>query len=229
MLILILDESQLVTRLSRMFLLISSLLVIIPFTYQSTVRDPLRLWPNGQVPYHINSSNIELHNVVEQAIQAFHNSTCVRFVPRTNQRDYINIIDDEVGCHSFLGRKLGGGEQILLLGKGCKKVGIAIHELMHAIGFFAEHQRTDRDEHIVIIEDNITPNSLSQYNKATTDQMLLIGNYDMDSIMHHPSGSFARRPELPTMRAKNSDRTNFGGEVLTTEDIRKIKIIYSCE
>lgn len=41
------------------------------------------------------------------------------------------------------------------LGSHCTTIGTVIHEFMHALGFWHEHQRLDRDEYIKIIVDNI--------------------------------------------------------------------------
>ncbi|KAL0186337.1 hypothetical protein M9458_018007, partial [Cirrhinus mrigala] len=51
----------------------------------------------------------------------------------------------------------GGGPQAISIGKNCDKFGIVVHELGHVIGFWHEHTRPDRDDHVSIIRDNIQP------------------------------------------------------------------------
>lgn len=48
-----------------------------------------------------------------------------------------------------------GGEQILNMGPGCEYVGLVLHEFGHAIGYFHEHNRPDRDKTVNILWDNI--------------------------------------------------------------------------
>ena len=48
-----------------------------------------------------------------------------------------------------------GGEQILNLGDGCQFVGLVLHEFGHAIGFYHEHNRPDRDDKMEILWDNV--------------------------------------------------------------------------
>jgi len=44
----------------------------------------------------------------------------------------------------------------VILGDGyCLEKGAIIHELMHAVGFWHEHQRPDRDDWVNILWDNI--------------------------------------------------------------------------
>ncbi len=59
-------------------------------------------------------------------------------------------------CCSYVGRR-GGGPQAISIGKNCDKFGIVVHELGHVIGFWHEHTRPDRDDHVSIIRDNIQP------------------------------------------------------------------------
>lgn len=51
-------------------------------------------------------------------------------------------------CYSLIGRD--GGQQQLSLGVGCYRKGIAIHEVMHLLGFFHEQSRLDRDDHVTV-------------------------------------------------------------------------------
>ena len=59
-------------------------------------------------------------------------------------------------CCSFVGRR-GNGPQAISIGKNCDKFGIVVHELGHVIGFWHEHTRPDRDNHVAIIYKNIMP------------------------------------------------------------------------
>lgn len=63
-------------------------------------------------------------------------------------------------CCSYVGRR-GSGPQAISIGKNCDKFGIVVHELGHVIGFWHEHTRPDRDEHVSIIRDNIQPGTVN--------------------------------------------------------------------
>nr|CAH7744348.1 unnamed protein product [Callosobruchus chinensis] len=57
-------------------------------------------------------------------------------------------------CCSFVGKR-GNGGQAISIGKNCDKFGIIVHELGHVVGFWHEHTRPDRDNHVNIIRENI--------------------------------------------------------------------------
>jgi len=79
--------------------------------------------------------------------------SCIEFVPRTTEVDYVHIMSGK-GCYSEIGRKTG--QQFLSLERGvCTSVETTIHELLHALGFAHEHNRPDRDKYIRINEDNL--------------------------------------------------------------------------
>ena len=62
-------------------------------------------------------------------------------------------------CFSTTGKS--GGKQLLSLGKGCRRKGVVIHELLHALGMMHEHCRADRDQFIRINFENIKPSKCS--------------------------------------------------------------------
>lgn len=68
----------------------------------------------------------------------------------------INFLLILIRCCSYVGRR-GNGPQAISIGKNCDKFGIVVHELGHVIGFWHEHTRPDRDDHVTIIRDNIQP------------------------------------------------------------------------
>ena len=63
-------------------------------------------------------------------------------------------------CFSYIGKQNPGGQD-LSIGSGCAFVPIVEHELLHALGFFHEQSRYDRDDHVTIIWENIQEGSQS--------------------------------------------------------------------
>ena len=72
-------------------------------------------------------------------------------------------------CCSYVGRR-GGGPQAISIGKNCDKFGIVAHELGHVVGFWHEHTRPDRDQHVTIIRENIQPGKESVWRLEDTGQ-----------------------------------------------------------
>ena len=82
---------------------------------------------------------------------AFH-----RFVERTDQVDYVDIIPGGGGCYAQLPYRTGGGRlEIGLQQSGCIYVKIVVHELLHSLGFMHEQNRPDRNTYITVNWANI--------------------------------------------------------------------------
>uniref|UniRef100_A0A182F2N2 Metalloendopeptidase n=1 Tax=Anopheles albimanus TaxID=7167 RepID=A0A182F2N2_ANOAL len=117
-------------------------------------------WPAGIVPYVIDanfseyegvlasqpSANAELQTL-QDAFRQFADNTCVRFVPRLDEGHYVTITNRAEGCYSAVGRiPINDFNNINLQTPACmQSVGTPVHEMMHALGFFHEFSRPDRD------------------------------------------------------------------------------------
>ncbi|XP_013399291.2 zinc metalloproteinase nas-13-like [Lingula anatina] len=118
-------------------------------------------WPNGQVPFVISSWYTSWQkSLITSAMREIEEKTqvgsikCIRFVNRSSELEYISIIPDS-GCYSEVGRNSRGGSQALSLASGCLYKGIIMHELLHALGFYHEQRRADRENYVTIHWDNI--------------------------------------------------------------------------
>ena len=56
-------------------------------------------------------------------------------------------------CSSTVGRS--GGAQNVTLGAGCRQLGTILHEMMHCLGIVHEQSRPDRDNHVIVLKENI--------------------------------------------------------------------------
>ena len=64
-------------------------------------------------------------------------------------------------CYSPVGRQYRKpGMQELSIGEGCNSKGIIMHELLHALGFWHEQARSDRDEYLEVLWENIKKGTL---------------------------------------------------------------------
>ncbi|KAG8221972.1 hypothetical protein J437_LFUL016521 [Ladona fulva] len=115
-----------------------------------------RVWDFGVIPYEIDANFSGAHKALfKQAMRHWENHTCVKFVERgVDHPNYILFTERPCGCCSFVGKR-GNGAQAISIGKNCDKFGIVVHELGHVVGFWHEHTRPDRDNHVQIVRENI--------------------------------------------------------------------------
>lgn len=59
-------------------------------------------------------------------------------------------------CFSSVGNQ-HVGKQRLSIGKNCDRLGTVEHEFLHALGFWHEQSRADRDDYVNIMWDRIEP------------------------------------------------------------------------
>lgn len=189
------------------------------------------LWPkssNGlvMIPYIMSSEFTGWEReTIEYAMQSFHTSTCLRFVPRQNEYDYISV-ENYGGCFSSLGKE--GGGQILSLNKqGCLYHGIIQHEINHALGFQHEQNRSDRDYYVRINWDNIDPQKAYNFYKQDTNN--LNTPYDYSSVMHYGRTAFAIQYDWDTITPIPDANVPIGQrQGMSYWDIMRINLLYGC-
>ncbi|XP_061545713.1 high choriolytic enzyme 1-like [Phycodurus eques] len=161
---------------------------------------------------------------IETAMRSFHGSTCIRFVPRSNEYDYISV-ENKGGCYSALGRQ-GGKQAVSIKRGGCLYHGIIQHELNHALGFYHEQTRSDRDGYVRINWENIDPAMVHNFDKQDTNN--LNSPYDYASVMHYGRTAFSTNGRdtitpIPDARVQIGQRQG-----MSNWDIRRINMLYGC-
>lgn len=166
--------------------------------------------------------------LITSALREIESQTCIRFVPKTDvQRDYISIIKGN-GCYSSIGRR--GGRQELSLGDGCMLKGIAIHEFIHAIGFWHMQSATNRDSYLRINFQNMDASNAHNFKKYSSNEISDFGvPFDYWSIMMYSKNAFSNNGR-DTITTLNPDYQNIIGQIdrMSADDARRIRNMYEC-
>lgn len=184
-------------------------------------------WPKVnqmvQVPYVINDAfSSSEKSQIENAIDGFHLSTCVRFVPHNGQTNYISIVK-ATECWSYIGQT--GGVQQVSLSDGCIQQGVIQHELIHAIGFWHEQSRTDRDIYVRINYENIDDSQKHNFDKQETNSLNV--PYDYSSVMHYGPKDFSVNGQ-DTVTPLDASAQIGQRDGMSENDILKINKLYDC-
>ncbi|CRK92010.1 CLUMA_CG005590, isoform A [Clunio marinus] len=183
--------------------------VIVPYTFDSSAADPEK-------------------NIVVEGLRELEAQTCIKFIPRTNEKDYVEIMNGS-GCSSYLGRR--GGKQTMSLKRfGCVHKGVVIHEFIHALGYTHIHNHVDRDKYVTVNFENIPQDKRhnfvivndARYGNYNTE-------YDFDSIMHYSRRAFSSNgldtivPHDTSYYYKIGQRSK-----LSLGDVTRIRNMYQC-
>nr|CAD7260086.1 unnamed protein product [Timema shepardi] len=167
-------------------------------------------------------SNARQVATIQSAFNEFHTRTCIRFRPYVaTDRDYIYIAGDPTGCWSY-------GQVVNLQLNGCVHHGVAVHELLHALGFFHQQSATERDDYVRILWNNIEPGMEHNFDKYAANQITNYNTiYDYLSIMHYDGYAFSFNGQ-PTIQSLRGNVQLGQIDTMTETDIIKLERMYGC-
>ncbi|XP_057291267.1 zinc metalloproteinase nas-6-like [Hydractinia symbiolongicarpus] len=199
------------------------------FTFSSTSKKN-KLWPNGVVPYTVNSDlarESEFKREFDIAIAQYHKYTCLRFKKRTNEGGYINFYKGG-GCSSPVG--YGGRRNGVSLSKGCWWRTTIMHEIAHSLGFHHEQSRPDRDNYVKILTHNIHSGTEHNFRKQNSYDVDSKGTpYDYLSMMHYSWNAFGKDQRMTIQTKDQSMQYEIGqDEGFSHIDIEQINRLYGC-
>lgn len=187
-------------------------------------------WPNGRIAYSFNSNFEEYEQYAIAAMDSIAAATGLVFYPKTaNTSDYIYFYHSSSGNNSYIGMQ--GGRQVINI-KNATNISVIMHEVLHSLGIFHEHSRTDRDDYITINFNNIKQEKQFAFKKYTENQYTgyNTGPFDFNSLMLYDGiitdPNFVINPSEYTITVKDTGRPTVSGTTLSAGDIEAIQSIY---
>ncbi|OXA54469.1 Zinc metalloproteinase nas-4 [Folsomia candida] len=196
----------------------------LPTVSRAGIINPIARWPSATIPYQFTLTfPFGYRSVFQSAINHIVGRTCIRFKTRQAEVDFIEVNQDS-GCSSGVGRM--GGRQGLSLANRCDHLGTIVHEMIHALGFWHEQSRTDRDDYVTINWGNIQPGKEHNFQSYDASYVSPFGEeYDYSSIMHYGSTYFSKNG-LDIITPKQSGAIIGERETMSNSDIKKINNMY---
>ncbi|XP_071399910.1 meprin A subunit alpha [Centroberyx affinis] len=195
---------------------------------RNAILDPTKRW-KFPIPYILTDSlDLNAKGVIHQVFESYRLKSCVDFKPYEGESTYISFTKLS-GCWSFVGDFKEG--QNVSIGAGCDTNAVVQHELLHALGFYHEQSRSDRDDYVKIWWDQIEAGKEHNFNKYEDDFITDLNTpYDYESIMHYRPLSFNKNESIPTITTAIPYFNEIIGQRMdfSAADLTRLNRMYDC-
>uniref|UniRef100_A0A3B3TZ44 Metalloendopeptidase n=1 Tax=Poecilia latipinna TaxID=48699 RepID=A0A3B3TZ44_9TELE len=172
--------------------------------------------------------DLNAKGVILRAFDQFRVKSCIDFKPRDTEEYYLSF-QNLVGCWSYVGRTFLNGQE-LSIDAGCDHIAIVEHTILHALGFYHEEIRHDRDDYVQINFDNVIAGQEGYFKKLGSDLSTTHNvSYDYLSVMHSGKNVLSNG-NGSTIITKDHKFQNVIGQRLdmSPRDAQKLKLLYKC-
>ncbi|KAK5861887.1 hypothetical protein PBY51_017328 [Eleginops maclovinus] len=199
-----------------------------PNTQRSAITDGDKLW-TSPVPY-VLDKDLEMNakGLVLKAFDQFRLKSCFDFKPRDSEEYYISV-KKLSGCFSYIGKVISNGQN-LSIGANCDSIAVVEHEFLHALGFYHEQSRYDRDDYVTIVSENIQEGREHNFDKESNETTTTQGvPYDYWSVMHYGKDAFTNG-NGSTIITKDPKFQDVIGQRLevSPKDVLELNLLYKC-
>eukprot|EP00112_Aurelia_sp_Birch-Aquarium-sp1_P015802 Seg353.7 transcript_id=Seg353.7/GoldUCD/mRNA.D3Y31 product="Zinc metalloproteinase nas-38" protein_id=Seg353.7/GoldUCD/D3Y31 len=210
-------------------------------------------WPIAEpIPYEIDAASLSSSTiqVIKDAIEHIKKYTCVRFTERKPTKEfksYIRFNKGDGGCKTNALGRLANEENRIDIGDGCEILGVVVHEIMHALGFLHEQNRSDRDNYVNIQWQNMIKDPKINVQRIFETERQIHGDdyygenyglpYDFNSVMHYHPFAWSKDGKSPTFLLNPKYKeSNIKNKVVVGQrnglsdlDRKKINAMFMCE
>ncbi|KAH0621796.1 hypothetical protein JD844_023430 [Phrynosoma platyrhinos] len=167
-------------------------------------------------------------DIIVPAFEMFRLKSCIDFKPYEGEKSYLQF-EKLDGCWSFVGDFQTG--QNVSIGLRCEYKDTVEHEVLHALGFYHEQSRSDRDDYVNIWWDEIIKGQEHNFNKYDDSFISDLNTpYDYESVMHYGPYSFNINSSIPSITTKIPEFNDVIGQSqdLSRIDLQRLNRMYNC-